>query len=167
MTTSASGDQSLLLKLAEAQRDAYRWAYGYLQDRMRSIGRFGWAMDCDSEIEFRSNKPVANITSGSSATFKTTFFVALKSAGTVIVDGYEIDTQINGDQVGKPDQVMLACCDDYTVFFTDQEIEIDGSGTAMVACKGDGPQTPRKAVTFMVTVPLQKDSLLKTEGVAQ
>jgi hypothetical protein len=164
-TANASGDHSLMVKLVEAQRDAYKWAYTYLQDRMRSIGRFGWAQDCDGEIEFRSSKPVANIASSSSASFKTTLFVALKSAGTVIVNGYEIDTQIDGDKVGKPDQVMLACCDDYTVFFTDQEIEIDVSGTAMVACKGDGPETPKAAVTFMVTVPLQRTFLLKSEGV--
>jgi len=32
---------------------AYRWAYEYLQSRMVSIGRQGWASDCDSEIEAR------------------------------------------------------------------------------------------------------------------
>lgn len=41
--------------LVAAQREAaaYKWAYGYLQDRMRSLGRHGWAMDCDGEIEAR------------------------------------------------------------------------------------------------------------------
>ena len=32
---------------------AYRWAYEYLQSRMESIGRHGWAHDCDGEIEDR------------------------------------------------------------------------------------------------------------------
>lgn len=35
------------------ERDAYKWAYEYLQDRMESIGRHGWAHDCDGEIEHR------------------------------------------------------------------------------------------------------------------
>lgn len=35
--------------------DAYKWGYGYLQDRMNSLGRVGWAHDCDSEIEARIN----------------------------------------------------------------------------------------------------------------
>lgn len=37
----------------EAKRDAYKWGYEYLQDRMRSIGREGWAEDCDGEIKDR------------------------------------------------------------------------------------------------------------------
>jgi hypothetical protein len=32
---------------------AYKWAYEYLQSRMESLGRDGWAHDCDSEIEAR------------------------------------------------------------------------------------------------------------------
>lgn len=32
---------------------AYKWGYGYLQDRMRSLGRDGWAEDCDGEIAAR------------------------------------------------------------------------------------------------------------------
>jgi len=32
---------------------AYKWAYEYLQSRMESIGRVGWAHDCDDEIEAR------------------------------------------------------------------------------------------------------------------
>lgn len=41
------------LDRARREAAAYRWAYGYLQDRMRSVGRDGWAQDCDSEIESR------------------------------------------------------------------------------------------------------------------
>lgn len=29
---------------------AWKWGYEYLQDRMESIGRDGWAHDCDDEI---------------------------------------------------------------------------------------------------------------------
>jgi hypothetical protein len=36
------------------ERDAYKWAYEYMQSRMESIGRHGWAHDCDGEIEHRS-----------------------------------------------------------------------------------------------------------------
>lgn len=36
-----------------AEALAYKWAYEYLQDRMRSLGRDGWAADCDGEIEHR------------------------------------------------------------------------------------------------------------------
>lgn len=36
-----------------AAAGAYKWAYEYLQDRMRSIGRDGWAEDCDGEIQYR------------------------------------------------------------------------------------------------------------------
>lgn len=41
--------------LCAAQREAaaHKWAYGYLQDRMRSIDRHGWADDCDGEIAHR------------------------------------------------------------------------------------------------------------------
>lgn len=35
------------------ERDAYKWAYEYLQSRMESIDRHGWAHDCDPEIEYR------------------------------------------------------------------------------------------------------------------
>ena len=34
----------------EAEAAAWRWGYKYLQDRMHSIDRHGWAEDCDSEI---------------------------------------------------------------------------------------------------------------------
>lgn len=44
---------------AEAAADAYRWGYGYLQDRMRSVGRHGWAADCDDEIEHRIGERTA------------------------------------------------------------------------------------------------------------
>ena len=37
----------------EREVAAYKWGYGYLQDRMRSLGRAGWAQDCDGEIEAR------------------------------------------------------------------------------------------------------------------
>lgn len=40
-------------QVARVERDAYKWAYEYLQDRMRSIGCEGWAADCDGEIEAR------------------------------------------------------------------------------------------------------------------
>lgn len=36
-----------------AEVAAYKWAYEYLQSRMESIGRDGWAHDCDGEIEDR------------------------------------------------------------------------------------------------------------------
>lgn len=32
---------------------AYKWGYGYLQSRMESLDRHGWAHDCDGEIEAR------------------------------------------------------------------------------------------------------------------
>jgi hypothetical protein len=34
---------------------AWKWGYAYLQDRMRSLDRHGWAHDCDDEIEQRIN----------------------------------------------------------------------------------------------------------------
>ena len=36
-----------------AEAAAYKWAYEYLQSRMNSIDRNGWAHDCDGEIEYR------------------------------------------------------------------------------------------------------------------
>jgi len=36
-----------------ADAAAHRWAYSYLQSRMESIDRHGWAHDCDGEIEAR------------------------------------------------------------------------------------------------------------------
>lgn len=41
------------VKRIKAERDAYKWGYAYLQDRMHSLDRHGWAIDCDSEIEVR------------------------------------------------------------------------------------------------------------------
>ncbi len=38
---------------AERKAAAYKWGYEYLQDRMRSIDRHGWAEDCDGEIAAR------------------------------------------------------------------------------------------------------------------
>lgn len=46
-------DWEKVAKHLEKERDAYKWAYGYLQDRMKSLGREGWAHDCDGEIEDR------------------------------------------------------------------------------------------------------------------
>lgn len=40
---------------------AYKWAYEYLQERMRSIGRDGWAEDCDGEIAHRIAGPNAEV----------------------------------------------------------------------------------------------------------
>lgn len=37
----------------QAEIDAWKWGYTYLQDRMKSLGRDGWAHDCDGEIEAR------------------------------------------------------------------------------------------------------------------
>ncbi len=51
---------SLELVLAVAARDAYKWGYEYLQGRMESIGRRGWAQDCDGEIGARINDSRAN-----------------------------------------------------------------------------------------------------------
>jgi hypothetical protein len=39
----------------EAERDAYKWGYEYLQHRMHSIDRHGWATDCDDEIAARTD----------------------------------------------------------------------------------------------------------------
>lgn len=36
-----------------ARANAFQWGYEHLQDRMRSLGREGWAQDCDGEIEHR------------------------------------------------------------------------------------------------------------------
>lgn len=33
--------------------ETYKWAYEYLQERMRSLGRESWAQDCDGEIQAR------------------------------------------------------------------------------------------------------------------
>ena len=41
------------IRLQTARAGAYKWGYDSLQDRMTSLGRHGWAHDCDSEIEFR------------------------------------------------------------------------------------------------------------------
>jgi hypothetical protein len=41
------------MALMERTAKAYQWGYGYLQDRMNSIGRHGWAHDCDDEITHR------------------------------------------------------------------------------------------------------------------
>lgn len=50
---SAMGAEPVAVSELQATAAAYKWAYGYLQDRMRSIGRYGWAADCDGEIEDR------------------------------------------------------------------------------------------------------------------
>jgi hypothetical protein len=42
-----------LLTPMKVARDAYKWAYEYLQSRMESIDRPGWAHDCDGEIQAR------------------------------------------------------------------------------------------------------------------
>jgi hypothetical protein len=47
-------DAQPMVKLTAAV-NAYKLAYEYLQDRMRSIGREGWSADCDGEIEDRIN----------------------------------------------------------------------------------------------------------------
>ncbi len=41
------------LALANAKVEANKWGYEYLQDRMKSIDRPGWAHDCDGEIQAR------------------------------------------------------------------------------------------------------------------
>lgn len=41
------------IDLLDSAARAYQWGYGYLQDRMESIGRQGWAFDCDGEITQR------------------------------------------------------------------------------------------------------------------
>ena len=94
--------------------------------------------------------------------FKTSLTVALESAGTVICNGFEIDTQIDGGRIGKPNLVMLQCDDVFTVVLPYQEIQIDESGTALCICDGDTPETPRTAITFMMTVPLSQEALLKS-----
>lgn len=33
--------------------EAWKWGYEYLQSRMESLGREGWAHDCDEEIQQR------------------------------------------------------------------------------------------------------------------
>lgn len=47
------------LDRAKREAAAYKWAYEYLQSRMESIGRHGWARDCDPEIEHRIADGVA------------------------------------------------------------------------------------------------------------
>jgi hypothetical protein len=49
--------------LCAAQREAaaYKWGYEYLQSRMHSIDRHGWAEDCDGEIEHRIAGPNVGI----------------------------------------------------------------------------------------------------------
>ena len=37
----------------------WKWGYEYLQERMESIGRHGWAHDCDGEIEDRIKNAVS------------------------------------------------------------------------------------------------------------
>lgn len=44
---------------------AWKWAYEYLQDRMISIDRHGWAHDCDDEIQFRIKNAIVQTTSTS------------------------------------------------------------------------------------------------------
>jgi hypothetical protein len=41
------------LQQAIGEAEAYKWAYQRLQARMHSIGRHGWAHDCDEEIIHR------------------------------------------------------------------------------------------------------------------
>lgn len=41
------------LATAQAEARAYKWGYEYLQSRMESIDRPGWAHDCDGEIQAR------------------------------------------------------------------------------------------------------------------
>lgn len=57
---AACDDRTALLRSIKAKQamaasvaEAYAWGYRYLQDRMESIGRHGWAHDCDGEIEWR------------------------------------------------------------------------------------------------------------------
>ena len=49
---SSTNDWDTLHALSQAvgEAAAYKWAYQYLQDRLRSVGRHGWARDCDGEI---------------------------------------------------------------------------------------------------------------------
>ena len=53
---SAMGAEPVDVSELQATAAAYKWAYGYLQDRMRSIGCESWAADCDGEIEDRINR---------------------------------------------------------------------------------------------------------------
>jgi hypothetical protein len=50
-------DIAALLDEAGRAIAAYQWAYEYLQGRMHSIDRHGWAEDCDGEIEHRISAP--------------------------------------------------------------------------------------------------------------
>ncbi|OLP04472.1 hypothetical protein [Rhodoferax antarcticus] len=150
MTTNFPGEPPSSVALVQAERDAFKWAYGYLQDRMRSIARFGWAQDCDSEIEARIQQATAPA-KAATMTFKTTLFQALSSAGTVFCDGYQVTTQIDGALLGKSNQVMLECDDELTVIFSDQDIEIDEVGENL----------PKVVVSFLVTAPLTEGAMLK------
>ena len=38
-----------------AQAAAWKWGYEYLQERLKALGRDGWAHDCDGEIEARAS----------------------------------------------------------------------------------------------------------------
>lgn len=51
--------QAAEIERLRADAAAHKWGYEYLQDRMRSIGRDGWASDCDGEIEARINAAIA------------------------------------------------------------------------------------------------------------
>lgn len=48
--TPSNWDSIHALNQAVGEAAAYKWAYQYLQDRLRSVGRHGWAHDCDGEI---------------------------------------------------------------------------------------------------------------------
>jgi hypothetical protein len=54
--TAVPSSDAATVAVLTAERDAYKWAYGYLQDRMESLHRPGWAHDCDGEIEYRINQ---------------------------------------------------------------------------------------------------------------
>lgn len=50
--------ENIMQVISSVQKEAaaYRWAYEYLQSRMNSIDRHGWAHDCDEEIQYRISK---------------------------------------------------------------------------------------------------------------
>ncbi|OLP04484.1 hypothetical protein [Rhodoferax antarcticus] len=159
---------SSLFSLLQA---AYKSACVFFQDRMRFLRRYGWAVAFDPEVE-ESGGFIGDLLEYSDKSIKTTLSSALKSAGTVVVDGFMIDTQIDGNMIGKPGQIMLTCsafCGvHYTVILHDEEIEIDAFGTAMVtrlASEGDGDEIPKVAVTFMNLDQLEESFFLRSEGV--
>lgn len=127
------------------------------------IARFdGAKTEAHNSYQAAKNLVASKADEFGSMPYKTTLFAALASAGTVVCDGYEIDTQIDGNRIGRPDFVLLQCGDDYTLQLKNQIIEIDESGTCFCTVAST-PSSARVVMTFMVTVPMRESDLLKSK----